>query len=400
MKKQYASWKTYLRCICLILFAALFVSAYSQQDQNDMAYLFRKDWSAANSTKEATYFMKPIHENDSTYICRYYNKFGSMVLQESFLDSMLTIPNGRFCWYDQNGMLDSTGLVYMTHKTGVWNYYNDAGEPVLSMVYDDGRLVEKRDYLRKEVADGKGNNIEHTTEETTNHALVSDSLTKNLPVNNASFALPDSGEQWKDYLKENIAVPERFIGIYQNGSCTAVISFTINKQGRIEDIYFTHSCEWSADNEVFNAVKKSPPLRFTEKNGDVTEYNMQQAVTFNSCISRVGDSSRKSSIYIGTQEQAKFPGGPEAWQRFLQQHLNLYVPKNHGAQAGEYLVIASFLVGRDGTVTEVKAETDPGYGAAEEVIRVLKKSPKWIPAMQDGKPVKYRQKQAFTFHIW
>ena len=40
-------------------------------------YLFKEDRTGAASLDEATYFMQPIKENDSLYICRYYNKPGA-----------------------------------------------------------------------------------------------------------------------------------------------------------------------------------------------------------------------------------------------------------------------------------------------------------------------------------
>jgi len=42
---------------------------------------------------------------------------------------------------------------------------------------------------------------------------------------------------------------------------------------------------------------------------------------------------------------------------------------------------------------------DPGYGTAEEAVRVIKNSPSWIPAVQNNKNVNYRQKQNITFQV-
>ncbi|HEY6975579.1 MAG TPA: energy transducer TonB [Chitinophagaceae bacterium] len=99
------------------------------------------------------------------------------------------------------------------------------------------------------------------------------------------------------------------------------------------------------------------------------------------------------------QVEAKFPGGVDGWTTFLVYTLKSNVPVKHRAPAGLYTVICSFLVSKDGTISEVMALNDPGYGVAEEAVRVLKKSPKWMPAMQQGKPVVYRQKQSITFEV-
>src|SRR5206468_1154174 len=81
---------------------------------------------------------------------------------------------------------------------------------------------------------------------------------------------------------------------------------------------------------------------------------------------------------------------------FLQTNLKTDIPARKKAPVGRYTVIVSFLVDKKGKITEVKAENDPGYGTAEEAVRVIKTGPDWIPAVQNNVPVIYRQKQSIT----
>jgi len=99
------------------------------------------------------------------------------------------------------------------------------------------------------------------------------------------------------------------------------------------------------------------------------------------------------------QVEAKFPGGQDAWRVFLERNLNPGVAADHRAPNGNYTVTVSFLVDERGNISEVQALNDPGYGTAEESVRVIKRGPKWIPAIQDGKNVRYRQKQNITFQV-
>jgi len=101
--------------------------------------------------------------------------------------------------------------------------------------------------------------------------------------------------------------------------------------------------------------------------------------------------------FTSVQIEAQFPGGPPAWRRYLERNLNNNVVQENGAPPGKYTVIVSFRVDKDGSITEVKAENDPGYGTAEEAVRVIKKGPKWNPAQQNGRNVIYRQRQSITF---
>lgn len=103
--------------------------------------------------------------------------------------------------------------------------------------------------------------------------------------------------------------------------------------------------------------------------------------------------------FFSVQQHAEFPGGPAAWQKFLERNLRQDVPVDNGAPAGDYPVIVSFLVDKDGNVTSVKAETDPGYGTAAEAVKVIERSGKWKPAMQNGRNVIFRQRQQITFRV-
>ena len=99
------------------------------------------------------------------------------------------------------------------------------------------------------------------------------------------------------------------------------------------------------------------------------------------------------------QTEAKFPGGLDAWTKYLERNLNTAAPVDNGAPPGSYSVVVSFLVDKNGNVSDVQALNDPGYGTAEEAVRVIKKSKQWIPALQNGSNVTYRQKQSITFIV-
>ena len=68
-----------------------------------------------------------------------------------------------------------------------------------------------------------------------------------------------------------------------------------------------------------------------------------------------------------------------------------YVGKNFKVPEEESLngkIILSFIIEKDGSITNIKVIQDLGFGTAEEGIRVLSTSPKWLPAKKDGVPVR------------
>ena len=100
--------------------------------------------------------------------------------------------------------------------------------------------------------------------------------------------------------------------------------------------------------------------------------------------------------FTSVQVEAKFPGD---WNKYLERNLNAQTPADNGAPPGRYTVTVSFLVSKDGTISEVQSLNDPGYGCGAEATRVIKKGPKWQPAIQNGRNVIYRQKQNITFEV-
>jgi hypothetical protein len=104
-------------------------------------------------------------------------------------------------------------------------------------------------------------------------------------------------------------------------------------------------------------------------------------------------------VFEKVDVEAEFPGGLPAWREFIISNLRPDVPVNKGAPAGEYTVVVQFIVDKEGSITEIKAVTNYGYGMEAEVIRMIKKSPQWTPAQQGDHMVKAYRKQPITFVV-
>jgi protein TonB len=93
-------------------------------------------------------------------------------------------------------------------------------------------------------------------------------------------------------------------------------------------------------------------------------------------------------------QDPQFPGGVQAWLQFLNKYLR--VPDD--LQAGEKkTVLIRFEVSVDGSVTGFQVIQSGGKYYDEEVIRVLRKMPKWKPALQSSQPVAVAFTQPVTF---
>jgi protein TonB len=106
-----------------------------------------------------------------------------------------------------------------------------------------------------------------------------------------------------------------------------------------------------------------------------------------------------TTIYTAVDTVASFPGGRPAWVKFLEKNLNPAVGVENSAKVGIYNVKIKFTVTKDGTLKDFVAVTKYKHGFEEEVIRVLKLSPKWIPAKKNGVNVNSTVEELQVFEI-
>lgn len=93
---------------------------------------------------------------------------------------------------------------------------------------------------------------------------------------------------------------------------------------------------------------------------------------------------------------AGFPGGEPSWQRYISRHL--VYPKKAKRKKIEGTVTVQFILDKFGYVAEVEAISGP-LELRQSAIRVIKKSPKWDPAIQGGRQVKAFKKYDIVFKL-
>lgn len=99
--------------------------------------------------------------------------------------------------------------------------------------------------------------------------------------------------------------------------------------------------------------------------------------------------AKQPDIVVGGigQELEKMPEFPGGFDRFTS-----FITKNtrYSKKMGKGRVFVSFLVNKTGVLSDFKIERGVSPITDQEALRVLKLSPKWTPAVQNGKPVPLR----------
>ena len=107
----------------------------------------------------------------------------------------------------------------------------------------------------------------------------------------------------------------------------------------------------------------------------------------------------ENQVFTKVEVEASFPGGEGAWRKYLERNLNSSTPVDNGAAEGSYTVWVQFIVDKEGNISDVKALSNHGFGMEDEAVKVIKRGPKWVPALQNGRHVKAYRKQPITFVV-
>jgi protein TonB len=108
-------------------------------------------------------------------------------------------------------------------------------------------------------------------------------------------------------------------------------------------------------------------------------------------------------VFTVVQVESEFPGGRQSWIQYLQKNLNAdlgakYIPIAKREKTAKQTVMVVFIVDKAGNISNVQAEGINAHPKLiEEAIRVIKEGPNWTPAVQNGRNVTSRKRQAITW---
>jgi protein TonB len=103
-----------------------------------------------------------------------------------------------------------------------------------------------------------------------------------------------------------------------------------------------------------------------------------------------------AKIFTRVEIESSYPGGLSAWRRFLIKTLKFPdIALENGIQG---TVVVNFVVDKDGNVSNIKAISGPEE-LRTEAVRVITKSGKWTPAIQNGRQVNSYKQQQVSFQL-
>lgn len=104
-----------------------------------------------------------------------------------------------------------------------------------------------------------------------------------------------------------------------------------------------------------------------------------------------------AKVYDVVEEMPSFPGGPAKLFEYLSQNIHYpLVAEENGVQGR---VVVTFVVERDGSITDVKVVKSVDPSLDKEAVRLIKSMPKWKPGKQNGSAVRVKYTTPVTFRL-
>jgi protein TonB len=146
---------------------------------------------------------------------------------------------------------------------------------------------------------------------------------------------------------------------------------------------------------IVQASQASPEIiKNTQNTSTAIEINYGPAIVGINASSAAGTGTENSNAVdpenaivasVALDKLPEFPGGINKFYSYVGN--NFEKPEIEGVNV--IRVYVSFVIEKDGAMTDIQVKNDPGYGLGKEAIRVLKSlRTKWSPGMIGSKPVR------------
>jgi len=199
-----------------------------------------------------------------------------------------------------------------------------------------------------------------------------------------------------------------------------IVQFVVNKDGSISDIKVLKSPHSLLSKEAIRVVNAMPFWKPAKVKGEVVRSSFRLPINFKLAGTQKTDTitgqekglkpemivmakptgkpiEEDNGIFDHPETNAEFPGGAEAMYKWIAD--NLKYPEECKAKGIQGRVHLTFVIEKDGSVTNVKALRSPDDRLSQEAIRVVSAMPKWKPATQMDKPVRCNYRLPIMFRL-
>lgn len=207
-----------------------------------------------------------------------------------------------------------------------------------------------------------------------------------------------------NFITENMNYPQESIDKKKEG--LVVWTFTVDTEGLLSDFEIIHRADSAIDQEALRIIKLMPPWRPAKLDGKFVK-----AKTFVPMLFKLNNAKKRErtavekaimhpeteKIYSEVEQMPQFPGGNDKLATFLSK--NIEYPQTAKIEKAEGRVLTSFVITKDGKISDIQVVESANPLLNEEAIRVLGLMPDWIPGEEKGEKVNVRCTMPIDFKL-
>lgn len=105
----------------------------------------------------------------------------------------------------------------------------------------------------------------------------------------------------------------------------------------------------------------------------------------------------ENKVFDVVEQMPSFPGGPSALMQYFSSNIKYPVVAQENGVQGR--VVVSFVVERDGSITDVQVARSVDPSLDREAQRLVRSMPRWIPGKQNGQAVRVKYNVPVAFRL-
>ncbi|MGI6074465.1 MAG: energy transducer TonB [Fermentimonas sp.] len=203
------------------------------------------------------------------------------------------------------------------------------------------------------------------------------------------------------FISNTLSYPAESVEKEEQG--LVVYTFVVEKDGTLSNFNRIHGATPLLNEEALRILKNMPPWRPGRHNGEIVRSETYVPMYFklnkNATYTTRPSSSATAKAYAKTDESViennkiytivdkmpKYTYGEAELAKFIAH--NIRYPKEALQQGIEGRILCSFIVGADGSISNIDVVSGINPSLNDEAIRVLGLMPKWIPGENNGEKV-------------
>ncbi len=212
---------------------------------------------------------------------------------------------------------------------------------------------------------------------------------------------PGGEEALREDISELVKYPEE--AKKQGVSGKVFITFVVDENGKVINPKIARGVDPSLDKEALRVMGLLKTWQPGTQRGQAVK--VEYTVPINFALSG-GSADKKeqklideqgNEVFVIVDEMPVFPGGEDALKKYIVE--NVKYPEDAKKEGIRGKVYVTFVVGKNGKVTDAGIARGVHPSLDKEALRVIKSSPTWQPGKQKGKPVSVKYTVPINFAL-